>query len=139
MKENAKKIMVMLLAGMLVTGCGCSKNNNSTESENGDNQNVPQYDEDDTVVKDQIFTGLEFVNIGLANGEITTAVINNTGVPYEGSAFTITVKDEQENVIVELTDRINETIPSGSTKTVSTPTTADLTNAYSIEYSIVTE
>lgn len=133
MKKNVTRIMILLLAGMLVTGCGCSKEKEDNKVE------LPEYDEDDRVVKDQIFTGLEFVNIGLVNGEITTSVINNTGVTYEGSAFTITVKDEEENVIAELTDYVKEEIPSGATATVVSTTTADLSNAYSIEYSIVTE
>ena len=75
MKKNILIGISMLLALGLVTGCGCSKEDKKENVNTGDQ----------TVVEDQIFEGLEFVNVGASDGVIKTVVINNTGYKYEGS------------------------------------------------------
>ena len=129
--KKINKIVFTLLALTLITGCGASK-----KAEQKKEEKKPVYDKDASVVKDQIFTGLEFVNIGIEGGEIKTSVINNTGVVYEPSTFTIKVKDEKDKVIVEVKGNIEEAIPNGETRVVTTNTNADLSKAYSIEYSV---
>jgi hypothetical protein len=115
MKKNLKKIFAMLLVVSLVTGCGCTKKeNNVTNNATGENN------KEQTVVDDQIYEGLEFVNVGVSNGVIKTIVINNTGFVYEGSKFSIKVMDS-----------------NGTTQTIETKVDIDLSNAASIEYSIV--
>lgn len=127
--KQIKTIILSLLVVVCITGCGCTKKEVKKVEEK------PKYAKDASVVKDQIFTGLEFVNVGLNGGEITTSIINNTGVVYEPSTFTITIKDKNNEIIVEEKAAIEEPILNGDTKTVVTYTSADLTNAYSIEYS----
>ena len=130
-----KKIIItisMLLVLGLVTGCGCSKKEKIKEETDVENK-------EQTVVEDQIFEGLEFVNVGASNGIVKTVVINNTGVKYEGSKFSIKVMDENGNVIVELIDEVKEEMETGTTKTIETKTDADLSNAVSIEYSILSK
>ena len=129
--KKINKIVFALIACTLITGCGASK-----KAEQKKEEKKPVYDKDASVVKDQIFTGLEFVNIGIEGGEIKTSVINNTGVVYEPSTFTIKVKDEKDKVIVELKGNIEEAIPNGETRVVTTNTNEDLSKAYSIEYSV---
>ena len=90
-----------------------------------------------TVVEDQIFEGLEFVNAGASDGVITTVLINNTGVTYEGSKFSIKIMDENGNTIVEEIDEVKEPMETGTTKEIKTKTNADLSKAVSVEYSIV--
>lgn len=130
MKNNLKVIFTLLLAVLLVTGCGCSKKTSQK------NEEKPSQEENTSVVKDQVFEGLEFVNVGAEKGEITTVVINNTGVAYEGSKFSMDVKDQDGNSLVKLTDEVKEPMENGTTTTVVTKTNVDLTKAYSIEYSI---
>lgn len=130
MKNNLKVIFTLLLAVLLVTGCGCSKKTSQK------NEEKPSQEENTSVVKDQVFEGLEFVNVGAENGKITTVVINNTGVVYEGSKFSMDVKDQDGNSLVKLTDEVKEPMENGTTTTVVTKTNVDLTKAYSIEYSI---
>ena len=127
MKRNILIGIAMLLALGLVTGCGCSKK-----------ESVPKS-EGQTVIDDQIFEGLEFVNAGASDGVITTVLINNTGVTYEGSKFSIKIMDENGNVIVELIDEVKEEMETGTTKTIETKTDADLSKAVSIEYSILSK
>ena len=129
MKKNILIGISMLLALGLVTGCGCSKEDKKENVNTGDQ----------TVVEDQIFEGLEFVNVGASDGIIKTVVINNTGVKYEGSKFSMKIMDENGNVIVELTDEVKEEMETGTTKTIETKTDADLSKAVSIEYSILSK
>ena len=129
MKNIVKLSLIGLLLISITTGCGYSKKEENTSIE----------DNNYTVVDDQIFEGLEFVNIGINNGVIKTIVINNTGVKYEGSKFSIKIKDENGNIIVELTDEVKEEIETGTTKTIETKTKVDLSKATSIEYTILTK
>ena len=128
-----KKIIIiitsMLIVLGLLTGCGCSR---KEENKKEQNTNI-----EESVIKDQIYEGLEFVNVSASNGIIKTVVVNNTGVTYEGSKFSMKVKDSSGNLIVEIIDKVDTKIPTGSTKTIETKTTADLSKATSIEYSIV--
>ena len=132
-----KKLFIVLLGGLVLTGCGSSKKNNENIKNNnaGNNQNNVEK----TVVQNQIYEGLEFVNVGASNGVIKTIVINNTGYVYEGSKFRMTIMDGNGNVITEEIDEVKESMEAGTTKEIDTNTTADLTNAASIEYSVVIE
>ena len=120
-------IAIIILSCLLITGCGSKKE----ESKNIDNAK--------TVVENQLFEGLEFVNVSAKNGIIKTVVINNTGYTYEGSKFKMTIMDEEGNVLAEETDEVKDKVETGKTKTIETKTNADLTKAASIEYSIVNE
>lgn len=129
-----KKLIITLISTFIVlgllTGCGCSKKEeNKTET----NTNI----EEQSVLKDQIYEGLEFVNVSASNGIIKTIVVNNTGVTYEGSKFSIKLKDSSGNLIVEIIDKVDTKIQIGSTKLIETKTTVDLTKVSSIEYSII--
>lgn len=127
-----KKFLVVLISTLVLTGCGCSRRDITETEQNNIN-------EEKTVVQDQIFEGLEFVNVGTEDGVITTVVINNTGYVYEGSKFKMKVMDESGNVIVEEVDEVKGSMETGTTKEVQTKTKVDLSNAASIEYSIVNE
>lgn len=131
MKKNKMLIMLMITLSVLLTVCGCAKKEKEEKKETGN----PEQ----TVVENQIFEGLEFVNIGAKDGVIKTIVINNTGYVYEGSKLKIKVMDENGSVLVEEVEEIKGSMPTGTTKTIETKTKADLTKAASIEYSIVNE
>lgn len=130
--KRIKQIAFMILAIGLITGCGCEQKEKQEEVK----EEKPLYDKDASVVKDQIFKGLEFVNTKIEGEEITTAIINNTGVVYEPSTFTIKVKDKNNNTIVEIKENIESAIANGETRTVVTNANTDLSSAYSIEYSV---
>lgn len=129
MKKNILVITSIMLTLVLLTGCGCSKKDNIKAKNNNEQ----------TVVKDQIFEGLEFVNVSAKDGVITTVVINNTGYTYEGFKFSMKIMDENGEVIAEEVDEVKGSMETGTTKEVKTKTKADLKKAASIEYSIVTE
>ena len=129
-----KKIIItsisMLLVLSLVAGCGKKDKDNNTN--NGETTNKEQ-----TVVENQIFEGLEFVNVGASDGVVKTVVINNTGYKYEGSKFSMKIMDANGNVLVEATDEVKGAMETGTTKEIYTKVKADLSKAASIEYSIV--
>ena len=129
MKKIVKLSLIMLAIFPLITGCGCSKKEENKVNEQTSNE--PQE-----VIEDQVFEGLEFVNVGVDNGIITTIVINNTGVVYNGSKFTMKVMDSKGNILVELTDEVKTKMETGTTQTIETKTDIDLSKAASIEYSV---
>ena len=125
-----KLIIVVISITSLLTGCGKEKENIN----NGNDNNTPN---NGNVVDNQIFEGLEFVNVGIDNGVIKTIIINNTGVTYEGSKISIKVMDSDGNVITEEVDEVKDKIETGNTLTIETKTNKDLSNAASIEYSVI--
>ena len=129
MNKIVKVGLMTLVAFPLLTGCGCDKKEEIQVDVNDK--------ENQTVVEDQVFEGLEFVNVGANNGVVKTIVINNTGVVYEGSKFSMKIMDENGNVLAELTDEVKVKMENGTTHTVETKTNVDLSKATSIEYSIV--
>ena len=129
MKKLVKLSLLSLIALPLLTGCGCDKK----EEEKVNNTN----NQPEGVIADQKFEGLEFLNTGLDNGVITTIIINNTGVVYEGSKFNIKLMDGSGNVVGEVTDEVKNKMETGTTQTIETKTKLDLSKVKSIEYSIV--
>ena len=131
MKKIVMMSISMLLVVGLITGCGCKKKEeNKKEETNKTNENQ-------TVVEDQVFEGLEFVNVGASNKIVKTIVINNTGVVYEGSKFSMKIMDENGNILKEVIDEVKGAMETGTTKTIETKVDIDLSKAAAIEYSIV--
>lgn len=128
MKITKIIIIITLTIVGLLTGCGKKEENKVDNNTNNENN---------TVVENQIFEGLEFVNVGIENNVIKTVIINNTGVTYEGSKISIKVIDSESNVIVELTDEVKEKIETGNTLTIETKSDKDLKNVSAIEYSVI--
>ena len=128
MKKIMKLGLISMISLLIITGCGSNKEDEKSNTNNNENQSV---------IADQIFEGLEFVNVGVSNGIIKTIVINNTGVVYEGSKFSMKIMDENGNILTELTDEVKTKMETGTTQTIETKTNIDLSAAASIEYSIV--
>ena len=73
------------------------------------------------------------------NGTTTleTLVINNTEVDYTINKIKITVKDKEENVVTTLTGTKADTIKPGESRVIDLDTPMDLSEAVSIQYSII--
>ena len=132
MKKVLMTSISLLLVLGLVTGCGCNKKEKENVKKEEATPGVA-----DKVIEDQIFEGLEFVNVGAKDGVVKTVVINNTGVVYEGSKFTMKIMDSNGNVLKEVTSEVKGPMETGTTKEVSTKVDVDLSKAAAIEYSIV--
>lgn len=136
--ENKKHVLAGLVMMILLVCNGCNKKTNNDDINNPDNSNeIPIIDKDQTVVDDQIFEGLEFLNVGVDNNVVKTIVINNTGIKYEGSKFSMKIMDDSGNVLKEVLDEIKTPMETGTTLEIQTNVDLDLTTAVSIEYSII--
>ena len=128
MNKIIKLGLISMISLLILTGCGSNEEDEKNNTNDKENQSV---------IEDQIFEGLEFVNVGASNGVVTTIVINNTGVVYEGSKFSMKIMDENGNVLKVLTDEVKTKMETGTTQTIETKTDIDLSKAASIEYSII--
>lgn len=127
MNKTIIKIFMLMTFLLILTGCA---------SNNSENVNKKQSNDNDMLIN-QNYDGLEFVNVKISNNEIVTVVINNTGYTYEGSKFKIKIMDESGNTIKEIIDKVSEKVENGTTKTIKTKVNIDLSKASSIEYSII--
>lgn len=127
MNKTIIKIFMLMTFLLILTGC---------TTNNSENVNKKQSNDNDMLIN-QNYDGLEFVNAKISNNEIVTVVINNTGYTYEGSKFKIKIMDESGNTIKEIIDKVSEKVENGTTKTIKTKVNIDLSKASSIEYSII--
>lgn len=128
-----KKIILRSISLLLVLGLitGCSEKNKQK------NDKPTISTETEEKLENQNYDGLEFVNVGVSNGIIKTVVINNTGMVYEGSKFSMKIMDEYGNVLAEIIDKVDNKVETGTTKIIETKINIDLTKVAAIEYSIV--
>lgn len=127
MNKFIVKIFMLMAFLLILTGCATNNNKNIDEKQNNDND----------MLINQNYDGLEFVNAKISNSEIVTVVINNTGYTYEGSKFKMKIMDESGNTIKEIIDKVSEKVENGTTKTIKTKVNIDISKASSIEYSII--
>lgn len=127
MNKFIVKIFMLTAFLLILTACATNNNKNIDEKQNNDND----------VLINQNYDGLEFVNAKISNSEIVTVVINNTGYTYEGSKFKIKIMDESGNTIKEIIDKVSGKVENGTTKTIKTKIDIDISKASSIEYSII--
>ena len=133
MNKKIKLILVGIIGISLLTGC-FKKEKQETEEPIKVNTN-------ENVIKDQEVEGLKMTNTSLVyeNGTTTleTLVINNTEEDYTINKIKITVKDKEGNVVTTLTGTIADTIKPGESRVIDSDTPMDLSEAGSIEYSII--
>ena len=127
MNKTIIKIFMLMTFLLILTGCATNNSENANKKKSNDND----------MLINQNYDGLEFVNAKISNNEIVTVVINNTGYTYEGSKFKIKIMDESGNTIKEIIDKVSEKVENGTTKTIKTKVNIDLSKASSIEYSII--
>ena len=132
-----KKIIVLLIGLVLVTGCGCTKKEETKEEKITD----VKVNNNEEVVKDRELDGLSFTNTSLTSinkhWQLVTKVTNNTESDYNLNEFKIIAKDKDGNIITTLIGYVGGVIPKGQTREIETGTYVDLTKATSIEYEVV--
>ena len=131
MNKTLKIILISLMGLSLLTGCG-KKEEQEPPIKVNTNENV---------IKDQEVEGLTMTNTSLVyeNGTTTlvTEVTNNTKEDYPVKRIKITVKDKEGNIITTLIGTIADTIKPGESRIIDTDTPIDLSEAESIEYSVI--
>ena len=131
MNKTLKIILISLMGLSLLTGCG-KKEEQEPPIKVNTNENV---------IKDQEVEGLTMTNTSLVyeNGTTTlvTEVINNTKEDYPVKRIKIIVKDKEGNIITTLIGTIADTIKPGESRIIDSDTPIDLSEAESIEYSVI--
>ena len=131
MNKTLKIILISLMGLSLLTGCG-KKEEQEPPIKVNTNENV---------IKDQEVEGLTMTNTSLVyeNGTTTlvTEVTNNTKEDYPVKRIKITVKDKEGNIITTLIGTIADTIKPGESRIIDSDTPIDLSEAESIEYSVI--
>ena len=131
MNKTLKIILISLMGLSLLTGCG-KKEEQEPPIKVNTNENV---------IKDQEVEGLTMTNTSLVyeNGTTTlvTEVINNTKEDYTLKRIKIIVKDKEGNIITTLIGTIADTIKPGESRIIDSDTPIDLSEAESIEYSVI--
>ena len=137
-----KKVLVIIISIFvtlgLVTGCGCSKKENTKIEETKKEEVKVNTNED--VIKDQEVDGIKMTNTSLVvtNGitKLVTNVTNNSTEDYNLEEYIIIVKDENGKEIIRIPGYVGNTIKAGETKTINSSVDIDLSNAKSIEYEV---
>ena len=131
MKKIITITTITLLSLFLLTGC------NKKEEPVVDNA---KSNTNEGIIREQELEGLTFTNTSLIIKEsgsvLVTTVTNTTTETKTVKTFTITVKDSDGNVMVTMDGYIGGEIKQAETKTITSTTEMDLTNASSIEYTI---
>lgn len=131
MEKIIKIILIGIIGLNLLTGCG-KKEEIEPPIKVNTNENV---------IKDQEVEGLTMTNTSLVyeNGTTTlvTEVTNNTKEDYPVKRIKITVKDKEGNIITTLIGTIADTIKPGESRIIDSDTPIDLSEAESIEYSVI--
>ena len=131
MKKIITITTITLLSLFLLTGCDKKEEIVVDTTKSNTNEGV---------IKDQEIDGLTFTKTSLIIKEsgsvLVTTVTNTTTETKTVKTFTITVKDSDGNVMVTMDGYIGGEIKQAETKTITSTTEMDLTNASSIEYTI---
>ena len=135
MKKSTILLLVTIFLMMVI--CGCVNENDNT-------QNQPEQfivNTKENIVKDQEFEGLQMTNTSLivegGISKLVTEVSNNTGSDYYLDKFIIIAKDKDGKVITTLTGYVGSVIPTGEVRVINSNSDIDLSNATSIEYSVI--
>ena len=131
MNKTLKIILISLMGLSLLTGCG-KKEEQEPPIKVNTNENV---------IKDQEVEGLTMTNTSLVYEKGTTTLVtevtNNTKEDYPVKRIKITVKDKEGNIITTLIGTIADTIKPGESRIIDSDTPIDLSEAESIEYSVI--
>ncbi|MCM1370468.1 MAG: hypothetical protein NC181_01060 [Clostridium sp.] len=141
MKQLICKTFLIGLSVALVTGCGCEKK----KEEDKNTPDTPTEDQvkvntNEEAIKDQTLGVFTFKNTSITyiNGTSTliTEVTNTSDKEQELAEFKISVKDKDGKEIEKLVGFVGGNMPANTTRTITSSTAIDLTDAVSIEYSI---
>lgn len=116
------------------------------EDDNDNNQNVERkVNLNEEITKDREVENLLITNSYLyaeirddkiVSSKFTAIINNNTGSDREIESFDIIFKDKDGKEIVTLLGYVGGVVPNGGTKSIESNVDIDLSDAYSIEYSI---
>lgn len=142
--KNKLLISLLAMAMILISGCGKTKTDDSTEDKNEEPVQEEQKNNiNEGVVEDKNQEGLSFTNSSLVydknNSTLVTKVTNNTEENIAVRIFNIYVKDKDDNIIVTLIGYVGGEIPAGQSRDIETNVDMSLEDAFKIDYEIVND
>ena len=127
-----KKIIIIVLSVLLLTGCACSKKEVEEEKEN-----IVEINEE-TVTSEQIIDGIRFKNVSLVvkdgKTEFRVTLENTITTVKKLSHLEITFKDASDNVIKTVNHYDFNNLKKGDTQNLSYTFSLDMSNVKKIEY-----
>lgn len=124
-----KKILLILLSLILVTGCGCEKDEKST-GKNNEQQNVVT---DSNVSNLDMVDFITFYDEGIS--EIYYTVENNTNETISYNSVICEMYDEDNNLIYSLSSDLGTLNPNES-KDIQEKIAMDLSKVYNVKYGV---
>ena len=143
--NSLKKLLGVLLAVVLVTGCGCSKKSTTNPKENDVKEDEPKVvaevkeSTNDEALKDQVLGVLTFTDTKLYYTEgfsyLQALVTNTSNEEVTLNDLRIHVWGEDGTELVELTGSLGSSIEAGGQRILSTSYGSDIaTRAVNITY-----
>lgn len=124
-----KKILLLLLSLILVTGCGCEKKEKPTDK-NNEQQNIVT---DISVSKLDMVDFITFYEEGIS--EIYYTVENNTEEVISYNSVICEMYNEENNLIYSLRSDLGTLNPNES-KDIKESVAMDLSKVYNVKYSV---
>ena len=126
-----KKIAIIIISILLVTGCSILKKENIENSVVNNNSNI---------IKEQTVYNLDLNNVSLiyfkGTSTFNVKVTNNTDSDINISKFTVIFKAKSGSIITTVSGNIGDKIPAKNSIETSLTSDVDLSDAYSVEYDI---
>ena len=133
------KILLVMLVATMITTTGCGKKENKEDKKGTEEETKVNTNTD--VIKDQTIDVFKFENTSLVYTEGTTTletiVTNTSSEDKMLQEFKILVKDSNGNEMITLTGFIGDTLKAGESRVINSFCGEDLTQATSIEYTVV--
>lgn len=131
-----KKIIISILILGLLTGCGCSKQETTTNPQEEIKSNT-----NEGIIKDQQVEVFEFKNTSLVREEnntvLETTVTNTSSTDQYLEEFKIEIKDKDGNIMETLIGFVGDKLKTGESKVINSYCGTDLTTATDIVYTVI--
>ena len=132
-----KKLLILLCIMLCVTGCGKEETEEVTLLE----EETVKVNSNENVIKDQSLNEFIFENTSLVY-ENNTSTLETTVTNISSSAiflveFKIDIKNEDGEVVETLIGLVADNIEAGESRKITSSTSLDLSQSYSLEYSLV--
>lgn len=125
-----KKILLIILSLILVTGCGCSKNE---EKKDNQGENAQASIADTNVGKLDVIDFVTQYENGIS--EVYFTIENNTEEEITYNSISCDMYDKDNNLIYTIKIEL-DTLKAGESKDINVNVTVDLTKVVKVKYNV---
>lgn len=131
-----KKLVLLIVPVLLLTGCGCKRKDNNIRLEEYNNSEKANVKEN--IIKEQEINGLKFSNIALIfedeNSTFSVEITNLTDNSIEVNSIRLLFKDKDGKKIVEVPGYVGSILEPKTSIIMMANSNIDLRGASSVEY-----